>query len=1156
MNRNINVILCAFLIAVFFASASALVHAVPTTPSVSASAAGSSQIDVSWSNVGVPGAMPITYYLIRADLNSNRYVGSSTSFSDTGLSASTAYSYAVAACDGVTCGPWSGYVSATTKSACTPSTCASLGKACSDWSDGCGGTLSCGTCGSGYTCSSGICFPAALPPAWPDLKAESISFSPVNPKAGDTVTVTATFKNVGNAAVTEVFSYGFGFADASSTGPGSISKYLLNPGESGTATTSVIYAQPGTYAVDFELDGTNAVKESDETNNYLSKTIVIAAPDTTVSEQVKCIFSDSTAMQKCYSGKGSCEGTESCVVDVTGTKGEQVTWKSTCGGYAYTTMDGQSEYAKFACATTTCIDSDDGQNYYVKGTVNYPGQAFTDFCTQGAAGATVHEYYCTSSGIVGTSESYCANGCVDGACVPATLSNYQQFSSNSIIVYGASAASQDYSYCLGELKAKWPSDATKPDSEVTAADKTVNNLVLLGSPTINKLVAELAAAGKTADISYWMNNLKDKYLVQIIKDAFATGKDAVIIAGYDASRSKDACNYVLADNPPTTWNDDKSVKVIYPNGDESWTIGNSYTITWTTTNLNAPQCAVDLYKSGVDSPVKNIVASYQSASYPWTIPGDLPDGSYKILVRCAETGGYTTYIDMSDSYFSIKGSQAGCTDSDGGKNYNVKGTATQYSFSESATSKIAEGVEGTVGSHKIKVDIVSDANSAYITVDGGVSTKVTNNAKYIIYGVEIYVNAINYVSKGVSSVTVTVNSGILTKTSKTDYCYSTPAHPDWTSPDGSGPYLNEYFCNGNSIEAEGFTCPSGCKDGVCLKETKPLKIADISGAQTKYLPSGSVSLTVKGIENDGSPAASDEGYNIQYYIYDANDPSKALQEYIPTGNYNAKFDGSYWHVDFKAPKKSSDYFVEITLYCSKENSKCWKENKDAEDKKKVYFAVDSSAEPAVKLTTGIKEGWNLVSLLNFGPYNKGASCKASDFKSIYSYFPLEKVYGSYQFKGNDFKSELSGLSTADQNLLDKYKDPANSGYLASTALNSVWIYSQSSCELKAEYPSDSGLGSILNEAAKNKFKLAKGWNFFTVLPEMKGKKAIEVSGECKIPDKGIYVYSSDANAWDSATDRIFSDEDIGRGILIKVQSDCVFGGKTAVTPPPLPEIQK
>lgn len=40
---------------------------------------------------------------------------------------------------------------------CTPDTCASLGYNCGSWSDGCGNTISCGSCASGYTCSAGTC---------------------------------------------------------------------------------------------------------------------------------------------------------------------------------------------------------------------------------------------------------------------------------------------------------------------------------------------------------------------------------------------------------------------------------------------------------------------------------------------------------------------------------------------------------------------------------------------------------------------------------------------------------------------------------------------------------------------------------------------------------------------------------------------------------------------------------------------------------------------------------------------------------------------------------------------------------------------------------------------------------------------------------------
>jgi hypothetical protein len=40
---------------------------------------------------------------------------------------------------------------------CVPTTCAKLGYNCGTWADGCSKMLNCGTCGSGYTCSSGVC---------------------------------------------------------------------------------------------------------------------------------------------------------------------------------------------------------------------------------------------------------------------------------------------------------------------------------------------------------------------------------------------------------------------------------------------------------------------------------------------------------------------------------------------------------------------------------------------------------------------------------------------------------------------------------------------------------------------------------------------------------------------------------------------------------------------------------------------------------------------------------------------------------------------------------------------------------------------------------------------------------------------------------------
>jgi uncharacterized lipoprotein NlpE involved in copper resistance len=71
----------------------------------------------------------------------------------------------------------------------------------------------------------------------------------------------------------------------------------------------------------------------------------------TVTEVVTCRFQGSTGVQSCYSGSYGygCSGTSTCSVKVTGASGLKLTWKSTCGGYAYTTLDGTDEPANFTC---------------------------------------------------------------------------------------------------------------------------------------------------------------------------------------------------------------------------------------------------------------------------------------------------------------------------------------------------------------------------------------------------------------------------------------------------------------------------------------------------------------------------------------------------------------------------------------------------------------------------------------------------------------------------------------------------------------------------------------------------------------------------------------------------------------------------------------
>jgi len=99
----------------------------------------------------------------------------------------------------------------------------------------------------------------------------------------------------------------------------------------------------------------------------------------------------------------------------------------------------------------------------------------------------------------------------------------------------------------GSTAVALPAAIAKTDAEVTAADKSGYNLVLVGGPVVNTLVNALqtegklektiGAAGSTADIA-----TAGAGVVELVADAFATGKYAVVVAGSDRAGTKAAAN--------------------------------------------------------------------------------------------------------------------------------------------------------------------------------------------------------------------------------------------------------------------------------------------------------------------------------------------------------------------------------------------------------------------------------------------------------------------------------------------------------------------------------------------------------------------------------------------------------------------------------------
>lgn len=86
----------------------------------------------------------------------------------------------------------------------------------------------------------------------------------------------------------------------------------------------------------------------------------------------------------------------------------------------------------------------------------------------------------------------------------------------------------------------------KLDSEVTDADKSNYNLVLVGGPCVNTLVADLAAAG-TFDYTCDTWPGRDFALVKAIDDAYAPGKVVLVVAGTRAEDTRLATSALVMD---------------------------------------------------------------------------------------------------------------------------------------------------------------------------------------------------------------------------------------------------------------------------------------------------------------------------------------------------------------------------------------------------------------------------------------------------------------------------------------------------------------------------------------------------------------------------------------------------------------------------------
>jgi len=94
-------------------------------------------------------------------------------------------------------------------------------------------------------------------------------------------------------------------------------------------------------------------------------------------------------------------------------------------------------------------------------------------------------------------------------------------------------------------------DIVKLDTEVSASDKTSNDLIIVGGPCINTLAADVL--GKTYPACGASSGMTSNTgLIQLFVDKYATGKSALLIAGWEAAQTDLASRLVQNGLPFTS----------------------------------------------------------------------------------------------------------------------------------------------------------------------------------------------------------------------------------------------------------------------------------------------------------------------------------------------------------------------------------------------------------------------------------------------------------------------------------------------------------------------------------------------------------------------------------------------------------------------------
>lgn len=340
-----------------------------------------------------------------------------------------------------------------------------------------------------------------------------------------------------------------------------------------------------------------------------------------------------------------------------------------------------------------------------------------------------------------------------------------------------------------------------------------------------------------------------------------------------------------------------AVTVITPNGGETLREGNYYNITWSSDLPSGANTVIkilrgdDINGQGVGATdIQSQVSLFVTTNkgyYVWKVPNPAdikcgnrctaPGNMFKVQIYYPQNDDFSG--DMSDSYFTILDSQGNpqdvsftCTEQGNVTDYYHQSSVviTKDSNSPYVDECVYDSRRDKTYLEKYSCGSNNDIQSVRFECPNGCSNGACVSAQKSCRDTD---GGLNYNTKGNVTVCNFDSSNTCTAGSP-DICVSNVD-------------LRETSCNGDSIVFSTYTCPNGCRDGVCVQaQPQNLTCSETDGGYNIYVKGTTTSSTE-------SVSYTDSCLDIRYLTeYSCGDGENKGYNIVNTVNcYNGCLDG-------------------------------------------------------------------------------------------------------------------------------------------------------------------------------------------------------------------------------------------------------------------------